>query len=241
MSRVFRSETAKTRSVWIPSLEFESVDTDESDESGSLLVLEETSMQVATLLESAKAQAHEIVEEAKKKASEYHEEARKAGFSEGYNEGFQKGLGQAEQLISQAKEVLEQSRTAFSQYLEACEPYLVAMTLEIAKKIVGDAIQCDPEIALSMIRQAISVLDDESSITINVNPEIVAIIEGSKQNLEGQYNNRRIEVVGDPSISIGALVESPRGQVDATIETQIANIARAIGEARTRQHRQGAV
>lgn len=241
MSRVFRSETTNTRPVWIPSLEFDSVNRDESDESDSLLVLEETSMQVTELLESAKAEAHEIVEEAKKKASEYHEESRKAGFSQGYNEGFQKGLSEAEQLISQAKKVLEQSKTAFSQYLETCEPYLLAMTLEIAKKIVGDAIQCDPEIALSMIRQAISVLDDESSITINVNPEIVAIIEGSKQNLDGQYNNRSIEVVGDPSISIGALLESPIGQVDATIETQIANIARAIGEARTRQHREGVV
>lgn len=240
MSRVFRSEDTNIRSVWIPTLEFDAAQHDENDESGSVLVLEESPLEAAMLVESAKAQACKIIEEAKRKAAECHAEAKKSGFAKGYNEGFEEGLNQAERLLCQAQEVLEQSKTAFEQYLQQCEPYFLAMILEIAKKIVGESIQCDPDLALSMVQQAVSAVDDERNITIRVNPEIVAILEGTKQTLEGQYN-RSVDVLVDPSISTGAVIESPRGQVDATIETQIRNIARAIGESRTRQHEHGAL
>lgn len=75
-------------------------------------------------------------------------------------------------------------------------------------------------------------LGDERRLLLRVNPKLLAFVEGTKQGLEREFGVEITEVIGDPSISAGAVVETPSGQLDATIETQIENLAKAIGEAR---------
>ena len=63
-----------------------------------------------------------------------------------------------------------------------------------------------------------------------VSIKVDCVWEGTKQGLERircwSPSNRR------PTGSEGAILETPSGQIDATVETQIENIAKAIGEAR---------
>jgi len=232
LSRVFRSEDKKITSVWIPSLELES---DEDFQGArSTVALEEPSLQISDMIERAREEALSIVEDAEVKSKLLCERAKQEGFKQGYNAGFQEGLNQAEELIMQAREALAQSQRTFEEYLQKCEPYLLALVIEIAEKVIGTSIDYDPELIFPMIRKGIEALGEESNITIRVNPEFAALLEGGKQGLEGQFNSKTIEIVADPSISTGAIVESPHGQADVTLDTQLRKIAEAIGEARMR-------
>ncbi len=228
MSRVFRVEGCRT--VWIPpAYEEKHEDLPEIDPEE---ILNKASSEALTMEKEARRQAALIIEDAQKKGLEYRKQAERLGFEAGYKKGTAKGLSEAQELINQARAVLEASKEAYDMYIEQMEPKLLALALEVARKIIGESLSHDPELVFSMLRQGLDAIGDEHEFTLRVNPKLVALIEGGKQEFQTQHNIRSIEVVGDDFISDGLIVETSCGQIDATVETQIENIAKAIGEAR---------
>ncbi|HHY16937.1 MAG TPA: hypothetical protein GX524_02570 [Firmicutes bacterium] len=234
MSRVFRLEDKNVRSVWIPPFEVSeevSLGADQVDPEESL---RQARHEAELIKERAEKEAASILQNAESKYLEYCEQAKQSGFKIGCKEGFHKGLQETRAIVNQAQETLESSKKAFETYVKESEPKLLALVLDIAEKIVGESLSYDPELILSMLRNGIEVIGDERQFSLRVNPQLVALLEGGKDKLQGQYGNRPIEIIGDQSVSTGVIVETPAGQVDATLDAQIKNIARAIGEAKNR-------
>lgn len=235
MSRVFRVEAGG--SVWIPAfrpnvVEAEPVDVDVAVEVSREELLEQARQEASALKRQAEEEANRILERARLEAVQRLEQAEREGFDAGYRAGLDKGLDQAQAFVEQAREALAASREAYNRYIEEAEPKLLALVLEIAQKVVGQALTHDPELILSMLRQGIEAMGDERQFLLRVNPKLIAFVEGTKQGLEREFGVEITEVIGDPSVSEGAILETPSGQIDATVETQIENIAKAIGEAR---------
>ncbi len=226
LSRVFRVETGG--SVWIPAFQAD----DEPFETGREEVLEQARYEALAIRRQAEKEAALVVENAELKAVEYRKQSEKAGFDEGFKSGLHTGLNEAQSLVDQAGQILEASKNARARYVEQAEPKLLALVLEVARKVVGESLSYDPELIISMLRQGIEAIGDERRFSLRVNPKLVAFIEGGKEGLQRQFGAEIVEVIGDHSISAGAIVETSHGQIDATIDTQIENLAKAIGEAR---------
>jgi len=234
LSRLFRIEEKKSP-VFIPGMALLEAKRRPLEQDASIRALE-AERKALEIVKSAEAEASQILSKAKEAAEKASFEARRDGFQDGYREGYREGLESglkdAEKYLEEAKKALGAAKESFEAILEEREPELLALSLEVAKRIVGDALREDPELILGMLRRGIEALGDEREYSIRVDPHLVAFLAGQKEELVKQYNAKSLEIMGDPSVGEGLIIETPHGTVDARVLSQIENIASAIKEAR---------
>lgn len=185
------------------------------------------------ILEEARAEARSILDAAARERDSVFEQARREGYEAGYREGIEEATARTEALIAEAGQALEEARNSLPVMMKELEPKILALCLEISRKVLEKELREDPETILSMARQGLRALKDEREFSLRVNPFFVAILDGSKDQLIAEFSARSFEVIGDDEIPPdGVVVKTPHGLVDARIETQLGNIARAIAECR---------
>lgn len=230
MSRVFRSLEKSPRPASIsgarPSLR------PEINDPGALL--REARAKADEILSSAREEASRIVAEARDEATAIAKRASEEGYREGFDRGLQDGFGQVSSLLEEARTALDGARSAFEQMARDAEPKMVALALEAARRVAAEGIRTDPAILLDMVRRGMGALRDEREFSLRVDPELVAIVEGARDQLSKEYAVRSMEIVPDPAVKDGVVVGTPHGFVDVTIEAQIRNISQALAEARKR-------
>lgn len=187
------------------------------------------------ILTEANQQARRILEEAVKQRDMVLEDARREGFAAGYAEGADRAAAEAQGIIDEARRVLEEAKSVLPCMLRELEPRILALCLEISRKVLGKELREDPEIVLQMARQGMRALRDEREFSLHVNPLFVAVLEGAGDRLAEEFSARSIEVVGDEEMPPdGVVVRTPHGSVDVRIETQLENLAQALAEWRQR-------
>lgn len=196
-------------------------------------VLDDAKRAASDIIESARREAQNILESAAREREEVFQRARREGYEAGYKEGLEDAAAEGESLLVQAREALEDARSSLPAMLKELEPRILALCLEISRKVLGRELRENPETILDMARQGLKALKDEREFSLRVNPSLVALLDGSKDELVAEFSAKSFEVIGDDEIPPdGVVVKSPHGLVDARIETQITNIARAIAELR---------
>jgi len=148
-------------------------------------------------------------------------------------EGYQEGLNQAKADIEEMRDTLTAFIGAKQEVFDTIAPYVMEMSLDIAKKIIKREIETDPSIILDNIQQLLKTLSkEESKITLKVNPIQVSLVKSEvPEMLTNVGLEARIMVVPDDSIMEGGcLVETTNGVIDATIETQLSVVSEALKE-----------
>lgn len=230
MSRVFRSQPAPLRRIKPAQAAMEPRKAEVLPDPREIVA--EAREEAEAILEEARRQAQSIVEEARAESERIAEAAREAGRNDGYVDGHEKGLAEAQHLVDEAQAALQAARDAYGEMLAESEPRLLALVVEVGRKVLGDAFAQDPGVILGLIRKGIAALRDEREFSVRVPPELVSLVEGETPVLRREYGARSIDVVGDPEVTGGAIVLTPHGFVDVTIESQIRAIATALAEAR---------
>lgn len=198
------------------------------------MVLEEAQSRAREILADAQVEMTSLRESAVAEARKSRGEARDAGYAEGFREGRDAGLERASDLVRQAEDALDAAKEAFTQMALDAEPKILALALDTAKRITSEALVVEPEIALELIRKGMNALKDEREFSLRVDPALVSLVEGAADDLGKEYGARSLEVIPDGSVKGGAIVRTPHGFVDVTLETQIRNISLALAEARRR-------
>jgi len=198
-------------------------------------LLEEAKKNRDAMLESARKEAQDIVERAEAEREQVLERGYRQGYEAGYKEGLEQAAAEGETVLVHARQALEDARSSLPLMLEELEPRILALCLEICRKVLERELREDPSTILNMARQGLKALKDEREFSLRVNPSLVALLDGSKDELVAEFSPKSIEVIGDDEIPPdGVIVKTPHGLVDARIDTQITNIARAIAELRRR-------
>lgn len=146
-------------------------------------------------------------------------------------EGYQEGINQATKDVEELKVKFEEFYNYKEEVYERVSGCIMEIALEIAKKIINKEIETDKEATLSIIKGAVEEVNKtENKITLKVMPKDVEIVRDKVPEIfEGNYIEAKISVVPDPSIKEGGvIVETSNGLIDATIETQIAIIEKAL-------------
>lgn len=227
MSRVFRS-----RKRSLPPVQLSEGILGQSGRLAPEAIMEKAREESQRVVEEARREADRILDEARKGAEDVSSQSRAEGFQRGYKDGMEDALAQAQSLLDQAVEALRASKSAFIAWRTEAEPMLLAIALDVAKKIVGEALACDPELVLSMVREGIAALDDEAEYLIRVKPALKDLLDGCKEQLRQESGAKCVEICADESLGDGCLIKTPHGFIDARVETQISNLAQALGEAR---------
>ncbi len=208
------------------------VDLEEASRAAGAM-LEEAKRARDEIIESARREAQNILESAAREREEVLQRAHREGYEAGYKEGLEDAATEGESLLLQAREALEDARSSLPVMLKELEPRILALCLEIGRKVLERELREDPETILDMARKGLKALKDEREFSLRVNPSLVALLDGSKDELIAEFSAKSFEVIGDEEIPPdGVVVKTPHGLIDARIETQITNIARAIAELR---------
>jgi len=181
----------------------------------------------------ARRQADIVVSDAMGRAEEIRRQAREAGRQEGVNEGLQSGLASgAEQVraeVDRVRLIAEDAARSRLAILEASEGELVTLALEVARTILGQEIQQNPETVRLVVGRAMAQAKGSGVMRLHVCPADEPLVRKHWPSGKADAQGRTWDVVGDENVTAGGcLIEMPGGQVDARMETQLSRIREAF-------------
>jgi type III secretion system HrpE/YscL family protein len=114
--------------------------------------------------------------------------------------------------------------------LGAVQGDVVALAVEIARKIIHRELEVDPELAARLCTGALRQVALARAVTLRVSPDDLATVGSRSQALAAVLEEgASLKVVGDAAVGRGGcVVESDMGRIDARLETQLAAIERAL-------------
>jgi flagellar assembly protein FliH len=115
---------------------------------------------------------------------------------------------------------------------ERLEHAAVDLGLMLAEKIVGAAVDADPELVVEAVRGALRGLVDRERVTVLVHPDDLELVRGAMGGLVATLGGiEHSEVQAERRVARGgAVVRTPDGDVDARVETKLQR-AREVVEA----------
>lgn len=161
------------------------------------------------------------------RAQEEAENIKKSAFEEGYRKG-----------MEQASTDMEAFRNCFSEFMNAPKnvfeyiaPDILEISVDIAKKIIKKEVESDPQVLINTIVDVLkTVSKSEPKINIRVKPQAVQFIKDTLPNITYEYGiDAKVNIIADPSIEEGGCIfQTNNGIVDASIDTQLEIIKKAI-------------
>lgn len=153
-----------------------------------------------------------------------HQQAHEEGFAAGYAEG----RAEIARHIAELTSLMESIHSAVSTLDEQVAKDLVDLSLEVAKKMVRQALAVKPVLIVEIVRDAINALPSASH-----HPQLVlhpADAELIRQHLEADLAHFNIRIKEDGWMARGGCkIETSQGELDATMRTRWQSIVAAIG------------
>jgi flagellar assembly protein FliH len=168
-------------------------------------------------LARVKAEAERKIEEAAAKAKREGEEAARQSLGANVTAEIEKIKQLSKELLSCGPLLRKQA-----------EGDLARLAVAIARRILHREIQVDHDALLGLIKAALAKIDQREIHVVRTHPENVDLVQ---RLLEHGRTQKRIEIAGDARLDRGALViELSRGQLDASVETQLEEIERGFAD-----------
>jgi flagellar assembly protein FliH len=150
-----------------------------------------------------------------------------AGVAEARREAAAEHAALAREVAAVVQAVCGWRRELRTRYTET----LVSLALEVARRIVGDALDANPERWVPIVAAAIGRLVEREQVTVRVPPRLAAFLRERATDI-GTEAAGDIRVLEDATLGDGACrVESRAGDVDCGLETQLTAVAEALGAA----------
>jgi flagellar biosynthesis/type III secretory pathway protein FliH len=168
------------------------------------------------------------------------ESQRAAARAEGYAEGRAEGLAEARMEAQKAVLMLEAAvaeMTARRDALcDAVEPAAISLALAGAEQVVGAALDVRPELIEHAARGALRRLVDRDHVTVLVNPDDLDHMRTFAADLADQLGGiGSLDVQAERRIANGGVVvQTPVGDVDARLDTRLAELGSVVREALAR-------
>lgn len=148
-----------------------------------------------------------------------------------YDEGYRSGLEKSKTDVEAFKTELMKFSNAKKEVFEYIAPDILEISVDIAKKIIKKELETDPQLLIDTIIDVLKTISkSEPKVTIKVRPQSVQYVKDIMPNLSYEYGiEAKINIVADPSIEEGGCIfETNNGIVDASIDTQLEIIKKAL-------------
>jgi flagellar assembly protein FliH len=154
------------------------------------------------------------------------QEARAAGMREGEAAAREKSAAELRSVLERASRSIEEITALRPRLRREAEADLVKLALAIARRIVHRELAIDPDTMRGVIMAALDRLQGQEISRVRVHPQLASSLSEPLRKL-GQPSP--VEIVPDPSCERGALIfETARGNLDASVETQLQEIERGL-------------
>jgi flagellar assembly protein FliH len=152
-------------------------------------------------------------------------EAFTKGYAQGERAGLEAGGKRAEAMLRRVAQTLEELGNLRKTLMQQSERQMVQLSLTLARRVVQREISLDPELIAAMAHVAIKKLGVSNPSTIRLHPDDYTVVARDGDRWSGS----NVSVVPDPSIARGGcMVESDFGTIDASLDRQFDEMARAL-------------
>ncbi len=169
-----------------------------------------------------------IEERAIGKLKEIQEEAYKAAYQLGLDEGKNKAFEHHSQIITnhivEMDKILSSLTTMKKDIFNANENHLMQLMFAMATKIAQHQLEISPEALIEVIRNAVSLAQDEEEIHVQVSKTQFEFISNLKNETSREFEfMKKIKFEANAEIQAGGcLVETNFGEVDSRVEQRVA-------------------
>jgi flagellar assembly protein FliH len=133
---------------------------------------------------------------------------------------------QVEAEVSKLRQMIRDLSASGAKLRRQAEEDLVRLSVAVARRILHRELTIDPDALSGLIKAAFDRLDQREIHQIRTDPDSAATV---RKLVEGLGLPRTVTVLSDPSLRPGSLlIETARGQLDASIETQLGEIQRGF-------------
>ncbi len=202
--------------------------------------------------DAALAEARQTLAQAQADADEMREDARlqsealrEAAWQEGFHEGKHAAHSQVEADLrvrwdaeradfrAQAQALIESILEQRQALWESQEAEMVGFVLDIARQVIKTEVSQNPEIVARIVQNAMRRITDKESVRIRVSVADAPRIREMRDDLLTLVDGiKHLEILDDRRVGDGGcVVETGAGTIDAKIETQLAEVERALSHA----------
>lgn len=186
----------------------------------------------------AEAEAVEILAKAQAegeslKAKAY-EEGKQAGYQDGYQEGYREALakGEAEiaELSQQKRAVIDEVIRIHQQIFKDNERTMIGLAFAIAEKVIKKQVELDPKVTCEIAKHILQEAQAGESYLLFVNPvNLDELLRAKEELVPFLPPGATLRVLADPEITAGGCrLETNLGFTDGTIESQLAEVKKAL-------------
>jgi len=157
------------------------------------------------------------------------EEGRSEGHAVGYAEGYQAGLLEGRAAFDEAHrheieafalalgDFIGRAEQSLIEWARHAEDSLTVTAIEVARETVQSELQISRDSIVAIARKALAEICPTGKVTLKCNPWDGSILESRRAEItQALAGVASIEVVEDPEIVGGCLIETSAGAVDAT-------------------------
>ena len=153
-------------------------------------------------------------------------EARAAGFREGETTGRSRAAAEAQPVMERLARSIEEIAQLRGRLRREAEADMLQLSLAIARRVLRRELAIDPEAMHGLVLAALEKLQVQEICRVKAHPSQAPQIAAS---IEKAHRGLHVQVIPDPTREPGALVfETERGDLDASVDTQLAEIERGL-------------
>jgi flagellar assembly protein FliH len=159
--------------------------------------------------------------------------ARAAGIREGETAGRSRAAAELQPVLERLARSIDEMAGLRHRLRREAEADTVKLALAIARRVIRRELAVDPSALHGLVLAALEKLQAQEISRVRVHPSHAAAIAALLRERPG---GTPIEVSADPSNDPGAAVfETTRGNLDASVESQLGEIERGLADALRRQ------
>ena len=156
------------------------------------------------------------------------DQGHQAGSAEGVQSGMQQEAGKWSDALARLSRSIEEMSKSKARFRAEVEEDAVKLALAIARKILNRELNSDPEALVGLARVALDKLNLRELQRVRVHPADAPAIE---KMLTASAAPKRVEVIPDGTLERGgAVFETDRGMLDASVTTQLREIERGLAD-----------
>lgn len=154
-------------------------------------------------------------------------EVRQAAFREGEAAGRGKAAEELRPILERLANSAAEMAKLRPRLREQAEGDLIRLAVAIARRVVRRELTVDPQTITGLVMAALAQVTTQEQVRLRVHPEHEAAVRACL----GAAGAGTVDVVGDASLASGsAIFETARGNVDASAESQLAEIERGLSD-----------
>jgi flagellar assembly protein FliH len=168
----------------------------------------------------------ELQAQADAERSQLVEQARASGFREGEAAGRERAGAEVRPLIDRLARSIEELALLRPRLRKEAEADMLRLALAVARRVLRRELAVDPEALHGLAMAALEKLSSQAIHRVRVHPSLAPQVRAALEKLPGRAS---VEIVPDATREPGTVIfETARGDLDASVGTQLEEIERGL-------------